>query len=331
MTDVTYTNGNVERWFSIPENQTIELDPEVNGYPYNLTFGPYSPELGLLRVGYKGSPYVVLECGEIWRLKHVMAEGCVVCDTAEWSGPPLDCSVTTNSAPPSRNTTMDCKVLLGKPQITPTDTPAFTLMTTPTPTSTPTGGAKGLLIDRGVPTTGNTPSPTDNHYKLPFDIMPRHLTTNYPLIYTTTVSSPNSASTPEVHRAIPFDIRIWESCKISHHVVTLVYTNGDKEEQYLPLLLPDKVLYVDMKIPGLNQLKLGPFDSNNGTLKVGYEGSQYTDTQCEADNQANKITDTCVYCVSGKWDNEPVDCEHFSHWRYKKMYCQAYVVPEKTT
>jgi hypothetical protein len=316
MTDVFYINGNIGQWFNVAENKTFDLDPKVNGYPYNLKFGAFDPKLDLLKVGYGGSPYLYPECGEIWRLKHVMAEGCVVCDTAEWSGPPVDCSVTNNPTLTYRNTTMDCKVLLGKPQTSSTSTPAFTLVTTPIITPTATGGAKGLLVDRAPPVT-------------PISVQ---LTTVTPLIYTTTVSSPNNPSTPEIHRVVPFDIQIWDSCKLDEHVATLVYTNGPIEKQFLPLLHPGEVVDVDMNIPGLNCLKLGPFDSNSGMLKVEYKGAKISDTQCEADYKANKLTDTCVYCsVSQDWDNEPVDCNKFSHWRYKKMFCQVYVVPEKTT
>lgn len=322
MTDVSYMNGKVERWFSIPENQTIELDPEVNGYPYNLTFGPYSPELGLLRVGYKGSPYVVLECGEIWRLKHVMAEGCVVCDTAEWSGPPLDCSVTTNSALPYRNTTMDCKVLLGKPQITPTVTPPFTLMTTPTPTSTPTGGAKGLLIDRGVPIVSNTAS---------YEVIT--VITHTPLIVQTSIATGNTPSPTDNHFKLPFDIQLWEFCGPNgEHKASGLYTNGPVERSFVNLATIDAVTDVDIKVNGLRNLKVGPLNPETSIVQVTYEDSPYTFDQCQEFNDHNQFMDTCVFCdlkhmkLTGDALNS-LDCGNAdTRDRFRKMsvYCEAF-------
>ena len=322
MTDVTYTNGNVERWFSIPENQTIELDPEVNGYPYNLTFGPYSPELGLLRVGYKGSPYVVLECGEIWRLKHVMAEGCVVCDTAEWSGPPLDCSVTTKSTLPYRNTTMDCKVLLGKPQITPTATPTFALMTTPAPTSTPTGGAKGLLIDRDLPIVSDLGS-----YNI------RTVITRNPLYVSTSIATGNTPSPTDNHWKLPFDIQLWEFCGPNgEHKASGVYKNGPKEHEFVNLATIDAVTDVNIQVNGLRNLKVGPLNPDTSILQITYEGSPYTFDQCQEFNKQNHVVDTCVYCYLEhlKLTGDPLnslDCGNAgTKDRIRKMsvYCEAF-------
>jgi hypothetical protein len=295
--DGTYLNGNMQQYFSMSGGKTFGLDPKINGYQ-NLTFGPFYPELDSLRIEYSGTNWTSSDCNLLWRYRDVAKEGCVQCYTEDWSGPPLDCSITTNSTTLlSRNTTMLCGVLLGKPQITPTVAP------TATPTVTPSA-------------TISEPA-----------IMPRKLTTNFPLIYTTSVPSPNNSSTNDIHRVVPFNIQLWESCgfKGGDHVVTLVYTNGPNETQYLELLRPGGVLNVDMKIPGYNPLKFGPFDRDSGMLKVEYEGSQYSDAQCEADDQAEKIVDTCVYCNHGKWDGEPIDCNKIGHWRYKKMFCQAFL------
>ncbi|OSS44670.1 hypothetical protein B5807_10587 [Epicoccum nigrum] len=154
----------MQQYFSMSGGKTFGLDPKINGYQ-NLTFGPFYPELDSLRIEYSGTNWTSSDCNLLWRYRDVAKEGCVQCYTDDWSGPPLDCSITTNSTTLlSRNTTMLCGVLLGKPQITPTVAP------TATPTVTPSA-------------TISEPA-----------IMPRKLTTNFPLIYTTSVPSPNNSS-----------------------------------------------------------------------------------------------------------------------------------------
>ena len=320
--DGVYMSGNISQIFIMSADGTFELDPKANGYQ-NLTFGPFNPKLGLLRVEYQGSNWSDTECDQMWRFQHVAAEGCVHCNAGNWSAPPLDCSITNTTTLPFRNTTLSCAVLLGKPSITPTVTSTFTPMTTPSITPIATGGAKGLLDKRIT----STPPTTETFLTYSY-------TTYSPLLYTTSVPSPDNPKVNWTHSVVPFDIRMLESCNSTNQkVLALAYTSGSYLTQNLPNVLYEgrAPLTVDMKVPpGTHFLKLVPFNSDTGFLTVGYEGSSYSTTQCEDYNNVYKYVDTCVYCNrSAVWEGEPVDCHNFKIWRYRKMYCELYLAPEK--
>ena len=157
-------------------------------------------------------------------------------------------------------------------------------MTTPSITPIATGGAKGLLDKRIT----STPPTTETFLTYSY-------TTYSPLLYTTSVPSPDNPKVNWTHSVVPFDIRMLESCNSTNQkVLALAYTSGSYLTQNLPNVLYEgrAPLTVDMKVPpGTHFLKLGPFNSDTGFLTVGYEGSSYSTTQCEDYNNVYKYVD----------------------------------------
>jgi hypothetical protein len=205
-----------------------------------------------------------------------------------------------------------------------TELQSTTMVTTFVPTPTPaTGGAKGLLTKRVLPITTIIDTFTASY----------SVYTYTPLIVQTSIATGNTPSPTDNHYKLPFDIRLWEYCGPNgKHQASGVYINGPVEHSFINMATIDAVADVDVKVNGLRHLKVGPLDPETSIVQVTYEGSQYTFDQCQDFSNHDKYVDTFVFCdlkhmnLTGDPLNS-LDCGNADtrdHFRKMSVYCEAW-------